>query len=1207
MVATDEKVSADYLKVADNSSFKKCLSKNKNDGEPEVLLFSDIVWKINKRTKRQKRCFVVTTAAVYNFHPKKLGSFKRRIMLRTLGKLFLAEGATDEFMLQTHSEYDYRMVSGRRQEIIDVISNQYKVITNSELDVMQMQSKHIAALMTTKDEVRAQGSTKSTKGRKPSEKDKEDKGELDVTRGSSILGVQTREDAVGGAGWNRTSDQALISKELTSLLNILKGKKSKAGADLAKAFDRKWPTVGGDAAVLAKPDESTIQLFCELLALDQKSNGFMTNFASNLGNVKTMYVTLVTCLDCMEEPVRYWALKSLWYFLPLFSTSGPFKPNAIPATEFTTCILPTMSRYQVAKSDYLALLELMLNTVSKPSEGGQKEEVEAFGKKIEQPEVLSIILRLLSNMKCDWKLREMILKDLNVLMLRREENLVHLLEVPDWQLHLLPQLSDVPVSADKRDETQEQIFKYVVNLFAMLHLHAFVKSNQRTETRASRQKSVVSSSGGRVTVRDLVGGSISCLRTYAQWDHEAVKVARSMYGSLLAKIDSKKATFKFDMERQEWGSLWTVLELVEDFMFYQPVDTATDKRDSSTPSSAVDENNGNFLLSQRPNWQTNRRPGASIKGRTRHNETADSSVDLRKGELGIHLDPLKSTCEDAGLAKRVLALLNNLGMKDNNAANSGAMMNKGERDTRKRGTQVVNAFKDYLALYQHIDKAQQGQAGGEEEQMQMMLKVSMFLENRKKKGAASMFSGSNKRKIVRKLHTNMVRQQAQQIVRAQVQAAQCKIETVVVETTVETKEDDKGHVVSHVTINVALIGCDDEDVDRACAGCSETVPSSNAVSACGKYWHAEHFTCGHCETPFSKFENQYCKDEHDNPVCRNGFLEVHSQTVCGGCLEPFKSGDSALSAVGLRWHSEHFCCAQCSVKIEIDDQFFEADHQPYCKSCYTISFNTCPTCNKVVEEAADAVVALGKNWHKDHFECAACSLPLAGGEYFTMDKGDGKGEKPYCESDYLKLFVPKCKGCDDYIMGDGIEACGAFWHEEHFNCTHCHCDFDGDSYFEHDDRPYCEEHYFELFGQKCAGCGEVITDDTELHALDKSWHEHHFKCTECKEPLDVLDFRAHEDKPYCVEHYMTLFGKKCGGCGEFITDGNIVDAVGKSWHPHHLVCVTCSKQVGIEGADVFRGKVRVCLLRCASFRLCTPHSHPPIWHCNLTPILPSAL
>lgn len=43
---------------------------------------------------------------------------------------------------------------------------------------------------------------------------------------------------------------------------------------------------------------------------------------------------------------------------------------------------------------------------------------------------------------------------------------------------------------------------------------------------------------------------------------------------------------------------------------------------------------------------------------------------------------------------------------------------------------------------------------------------------------------------------------------------------------------------------------------------------------------------------------------------------------------------------------------------------------------------------------------------------------------------------------------------------------------------------------------------------------------------------------------------------YCKKDFLDTFAPKCGGCKEPI-QGEVIDAIGKKWHPEHFVCGVC--------------------------------------------------
>ena len=89
-----------------------------------------------------------------------------------------------------------------------------------------------------------------------------------------------------------------------------------------------------------------------------------------------------------------------------------------------------------------------------------------------------------------------------------------------------------------------------------------------------------------------------------------------------------------------------------------------------------------------------------------------------------------------------------------------------------------------------------------------------------------------------------------------------------------------------------------------------------------------------------------------------------------------------------------------------------------------------------------------------------------------------------------------CAGCMKPIIGQVVTALGQVWHAEHFACFSCKVPLGSTSFFERDNKPYCERHFHELFSPRCAYCNGPILDKC-INALGKTWHEDHFFCAHC--------------------------------------------------------------------------------------------------------------
>jgi len=118
-------------------------------------------------------------------------------------------------------------------------------------------------------------------------------------------------------------------------------------------------------------------------------------------------------------------------------------------------------------------------------------------------------------------------------------------------------------------------------------------------------------------------------------------------------------------------------------------------------------------------------------------------------------------------------------------------------------------------------------------------------------------------------------------------------------------------------------------------------------------------------------------------------------------------------------------------------------------------------------------------------------------------ENDGKA---YCEEDYFNLFGQQCAGCNQPITGSYITAVGSDWHEKCFVCKECHKPFEGGAFYEYDGMPYCELHIFGAKGNVCTKCHQPITQgQTITTAGGKKYHREHFNCFSCSKILLDVD------------------------------------------------------------------------------------------------------
>ncbi|XP_077437362.1 LIM domain-binding protein 3-like isoform X2 [Vanacampus margaritifer] len=172
--------------------------------------------------------------------------------------------------------------------------------------------------------------------------------------------------------------------------------------------------------------------------------------------------------------------------------------------------------------------------------------------------------------------------------------------------------------------------------------------------------------------------------------------------------------------------------------------------------------------------------------------------------------------------------------------------------------------------------------------------------------------------------------------------------------------------------------------------------------------------------------------------------------LCGACNSIIRG--PFLVALGRSWHPEEFNCHYCNMSLA-DVSFVEEQNSVYCENCYEEFF--APTCARCSTKVMGEVMhALRQTWHTTCFVCAACGKPF-GNSLFHMEDGE-----PYCEKDYVALFSTKCHGCDFPVeAGDKfIEALGHTWHDTCFVCAVCHVNLEGQPFYSKKDKPLCKKH-----------------------------------------------------------------------------------------------------------------------------------------------------
>ncbi|XP_063043154.1 actin-binding LIM protein 2 isoform X8 [Engraulis encrasicolus] len=108
----------------------------------------------------------------------------------------------------------------------------------------------------------------------------------------------------------------------------------------------------------------------------------------------------------------------------------------------------------------------------------------------------------------------------------------------------------------------------------------------------------------------------------------------------------------------------------------------------------------------------------------------------------------------------------------------------------------------------------------------------------------------------------------------------------------------------------------------------------------------------------------------------------------------------------------------------------------------------------------------------------------------------------------------------------------------------------------------------------CQTCGKPCKGEV-LRVQNKHFHIKCFICKVCGSDLAQGGFFVRQGDYICTLDYQRMYGTRCFSCEEFI-EGEVVSALGKTYHPRCFVCASCKQPFPPGDRVTFNGKECTC-------------------------------
>uniref|UniRef100_A0A3B1KAL0 Actin binding LIM protein family member 2 n=1 Tax=Astyanax mexicanus TaxID=7994 RepID=A0A3B1KAL0_ASTMX len=157
-----------------------------------------------------------------------------------------------------------------------------------------------------------------------------------------------------------------------------------------------------------------------------------------------------------------------------------------------------------------------------------------------------------------------------------------------------------------------------------------------------------------------------------------------------------------------------------------------------------------------------------------------------------------------------------------------------------------------------------------------------------------------------------------------------------------------------------------------------------------------------------------------------------------------------------------------------------------------------------------------------------------------------------------------CQNCGKACKGEVLRVQNKHFHIKCFVCKVCGCDLAQGGFFVRQGEFICTLDYQRLYGTRCFSCEQFIEGEV-VSALGKTYHPRCFVCASCKQPFPAGDRVTFNGKEcICQNCTQPLPANNCCGCGKEFKNEQSLVALDKHWHLGCFKCKVCNKVLNAE-------------------------------------------